>query len=295
MRNSLPILAAAAVLAVISGCSESSDPISVQPIGSALNHAQAGGDFTTTWGEPLVVDLLSGRQHVVGSVSVINDETLLYVTLTLTEPWVLGQSKLAVSSSLENFPRPNRPRHNDLVFRTWHQGEREFTYEIPLDQAWYLGNEDLFIAVGLVIHRLGFGGRPVTARFAWADGERFPRMGWRTYFVYTVQSFGSGSDCSLEVTFPTPGTMLCLNQYAEITWIAEGEECGANVAIELLHEGTACLTIESEAPNMGAYAWYEVVGCGPDLDGYAIRITDVETGAVAVSAGTFTIAECPEE
>lgn len=295
MRNSLPILAAVAVLGWVAGCSESNDPISANPTGSAMTHANMGGDIMPTLGEPMVVDLLTGPHRTVGTVTVTNDESLLYVTLSLNHPWILGQSKLAVASSLENFPRPHRPRRTDLFFRTWHQGEREFVYEIPLEQAWYLGNEDLFISVGLVIHRLTLGGRPISARFAWADGERFPRFGWRTYFVYTVQSFAGGGDCNLEVTYPTDGAVLCLNQYAALTWITEGEECGASVEIEMLHDGEPCMMITPEAPNMGFYSWYEVLRCGDFVDGYSIRITDIETGAVAVSPGTFSISECPEE
>jgi hypothetical protein len=60
------------------------------------------------------------------------------------------------------------------------------------------------------------------------------------------------------------------------------------VRIELTR-GTACETINSEAPNTGSFTWDSVSRCGDSVDGYRIRVADDRTGSADESDAFFSI------
>jgi hypothetical protein len=227
-------------------------------------------------------------------VSVSNDETNLYLTLTASTGWALGHSRVGVATSLESFPRPWRHPFGNMVFQRFHNKVPEYTYSIPLREGWYAGQQQLVVAGNVTLYK--FSGRrwmPVLVRFAWADGEPFPQPGWHATFRYDVQSVGSG-ECTLVVEFPSTGVMFCDGQYAEILWRSEGEACGDEVRIELLRAGEVCQVLAENAPNNGFFVWEEVEACDEVAEGYTIRVTDLSSGAADESDEPFMIADCPE-
>jgi hypothetical protein len=245
-------------------------------------------------GEPLVVPLVCGQGLQLGTVSVTNDEKRLYVTFTPSDGWLLGHSRLAMATSLEAFPRPLRLRAGDMVYQRFHDRLREYTYSIPLRDGWLAGQQELFLAGTAMLLKPGPRWRPVAVRFVWADGQPFPRSGWQAYFTYTIQATGPGS-CELTVGFPNLGVMFCMGQYAEILWTSDGNACGSDVRVELLHEGEVCQVLAESAPNTGVFVWEEVLQCGGAIDGYTVRVTDLGSGASDDSDEAFMIAECPED
>ncbi len=158
----LPATAAALCLGlcgVLAGCSESLNPwedtvqSDAEPAVLAGNGPQVvlpdPGDEPC--GEPVVVPLLVGRGRPMGSIRVCNDETTLYVTIEPSDGWVLMQTRLAVATSLDKFPRPIRPRVSDLMFRTRHDRLSSYTYEIPLEGSWYESGQELYMALSAVL------------------------------------------------------------------------------------------------------------------------------------------------
>lgn len=93
--------------------------------------------------------------------------------------------------------------------------------------------------------------------------------------------------CTLEVTAPNGGEYWVPGAAVTLTWSAT-EVCGATVTLELLLDGTACRTIATAAPNTSSYDW-TVAACGDSTDGYALRVTDDESGAFDESDDTFAI------
>jgi hypothetical protein len=308
MKHSWHLLAAVVVLSlglggVLSGCTENLDPLdedstfdpeTQEPFdlaGQAMTLVVEPPD--TPGGEPHVVSLVTARGLRLGNVTVNNDETYLYVTVESDRPWFLRYSKMAVATSPEAFPRPWRDRSGDLLFHSLHKLVDSFTYTIEMPQGWVESGQEVYLALTAVLYKLNNRGRPIAGRMAWADGIRFPRSGWYTYFTYTVQG-GGGATCELAVSYPNGGDMLCAWQGTELLWDVVGEACGSEVRIELLQGGEVCRVIAESAPNTGSYFWPMAMQCGGAISGYSLRVTDLTSGAVDTSDATFLITDCPE-
>ncbi len=97
-----------------------------------------------------------------------------------------------------------------------------------------------------------------------------------------------GPACTLDVTYPDGGELLCAGESAALTWNA-GNLCGATVRLELLQHGAACLTIAAAAPNSGSYPW-TVAPCTAGADGYRLRVSDEQSGVADTSSAEFSIA-----
>jgi hypothetical protein len=91
----------------------------------------------------------------------------------------------------------------------------------------------------------------------------------------------------LTVTAPNAGEVWNEGDDYTITWSQAGP-AGATVRIELLLDGIACATIADGAVNEGHHLW-TATPCGADTAGFAIRVTDLETGATDTSDDTFHI------
>ncbi len=93
--------------------------------------------------------------------------------------------------------------------------------------------------------------------------------------------------CELTVASPSGGERLCEGDDVQITWTGSGG-CGSHVRIELLHDGSACLVLADSVVADGTFDWV-AQPCGQTTSGYRVRITDLASGAEAISDETFTI------
>ncbi|MFX1562173.1 MAG: hypothetical protein ACFFDP_02570 [Promethearchaeota archaeon] len=102
--------------------------------------------------ESTVTDLIAGQHIDVGSVTVWNDGTFLYVKYSTADCWVLTETHLAVATSLEGIPQTSNdnPILGKFSYRTMHDPlVTEYTYVIDLD-GWDAGTE-LYIAAHAVV------------------------------------------------------------------------------------------------------------------------------------------------
>lgn len=287
------ILGFAAVLIVIGwGCSEVLPPSEESaPDGGT----SVGLDLDDPCGEPLVVPLLAGQHIDVGTVTVVNDEDSLRVTIdTRGTGWVLTESHFGVALSLEDLPQTGSG--NPQVGKFEYSDEYDppvmlATYEISLTEYGYVEGSELFIAVHAVVELLDEEGNPIQEETAWADGLDFPGNSWATYFMYTVQ-----------ICEETPSTITLLSHNGEhlctlwetrIAWASESG--GPFVRIELFADGELCSTIASSTENDGEYWWQPMQCCSEETGcatlGYTIVVTDLETGASDESDFTFGIGD----
>ncbi len=93
--------------------------------------------------------------------------------------------------------------------------------------------------------------------------------------------------CAIAVTSPNGGETWTEGTVHDITWTPTGD-CGSNVSIELLRNGTLCATIAASEANDGSYSW-TVAQCDDETAGYRIRVTDPTSGANDQSDADFTI------
>lgn len=179
-----PVLMVAAAAMLVVGCdrfltpSETSiDPASLPYCGIAQE-----------------VKLIAGQHIEVGSVTVGNDATNLYVTFTTTGNWKLSETHVHVATSLADIPQRNGNPvpgrfdygmdHNPMV--------TTYTYTIPLG-AWSPGTE-LYIAAHAVVNRVDEHGNVLQRETGWGQGPGFPGRNWAMYFKYTVQPCGPNND-----------------------------------------------------------------------------------------------------
>jgi len=99
-----------------------------------------------------VKTLCAGQNMDVGTVSVWNDGTDLYVKYETTGDWVMTETHLAVVTDPEDFPvtKTGNPKVGNFPFSDPHGPVTDYTYIIKLDEEW----EDLYIAAHAVVYKL---------------------------------------------------------------------------------------------------------------------------------------------
>jgi hypothetical protein len=93
--------------------------------------------------------------------------------------------------------------------------------------------------------------------------------------------------CAVSLTSPSAGEAWRDDTESLITWTSSA--CGAAVRIELLRDGSPCLTIANSTPNDGSFAWLPA-RCEDASTGYRIRVTDTASDQHGVSE-EFSILE----
>jgi hypothetical protein len=137
---------------------------------------------STVCGTPVMVTLYAGQYIDVGTATVWNDQTHLYIEFNTTGGWQLSQTHLAVATNLDNIPqtRLGNPIPGKFPFKMEYDPTvTEFTCLIDLSE-WGEGTE-ICIASHAVVALEGY------EETAWAEGSEFNGRNWATYFTYTVQ------------------------------------------------------------------------------------------------------------
>ena len=96
--------------------------------------------------------------------------------------------------------------------------------------------------------------------------------------------------CRIAVASPNGGESWTVGVSHEIEWNPTGE-CGANVALDLMREGSVCLPITASTPNDGSFVWV-AARCGAEEAGYSIRVTEPVSGATDTSDLAFSLPVC---
>ncbi|MHA2504712.1 MAG: hypothetical protein ACXAE3_17825 [Candidatus Kariarchaeaceae archaeon] len=146
---------------------------------------------------PMTVDLVAGKNTVVGSVTVTNDDTNVYVTYTTFDDWFILETHLHLAADFDGFPTAgnNNPKVGRFDYGDSFSVESEtqsvtYTFDISemRDSIGLPGDEDCFlIAAHAVVARV-VDGEIEDEETAWGDGDRFTQRGsWAMYFEYCLQ------------------------------------------------------------------------------------------------------------
>ncbi len=106
--------------------------------------------------------------------------------------------------------------------------------------------------------------------------------------TFSIPSLG----CQIAVASPNGGEHLSTGSPLEISW--GSTSCGSTVKIELVKNGSVCLTISDATANTGSFSW-TVEPCGVEECGYKIRVTDAVSSHADESDGVFCIRPCTVE
>ena len=143
--------------------------------------------LTTVLGIATAVDLVAGQNIDVGTVTVRDDGTNLFVTYeTTTGGWVLSETHLAVETSVEAIPQKNgNPIPGKFEYKTDHSSSTtSYTYEIPLGD-WKVG--DTLVVAAHAVVQLKESGEVVQEETGWGEGDDFHGKNCAMYFEYTVK------------------------------------------------------------------------------------------------------------
>lgn len=112
-------------------------PILALVLALGLTLPMAAPAAAHTEDDPQTQDLLAGQDINVGTVSVWNDETTLYVQYMTDADWVIGETHLAVATSLEGIPQTKKgnPKVGKFAYHAQHDPwVTEYTYAMPVPQ-----------------------------------------------------------------------------------------------------------------------------------------------------------------
>lgn len=154
-------------------------------MGQPQQPAMAG--ISDVCGVPQQVILYAGQTINAGNVTVWNDQTDLYVQFSTSNGWLLGETHVAVATSLAGIPQKNgNPIPGQFPYKMNHNPPvGTYTYIIPLDN-WQPGQQ-LYIAAHAVVVQLDQNGNVIRRETGWGNGPGFPGKNWATYIMYTVQ------------------------------------------------------------------------------------------------------------
>ncbi|MBU1023615.1 hypothetical protein KKB99_04915 [bacterium] len=169
---------------VNSGCSGSG--ISMDPV-NPDNSVQENGTrdieyLPDEWcGDETITELIAGQFTDVGEVIVTNDGQYLYIEFVVEAPWVLLETHVAVSETLDGIPQTKKG--NPKV------GNFDYSIDSFIDLSLFgeCGIK-LFIAAHAVVQKLGKDGEIIQEETAWGQGYQFnDGRSWAMYFRHTIQ------------------------------------------------------------------------------------------------------------
>ena len=156
--------------------------------GDLLNNLDNQKSITqeTICGESTVVSLIAGQHIDVGTVTVSNDETYLYVTYETSGDWYLTETHLYVGSE-DGIPLngAGNPKIGHFPYHGDHETVKSYTFDpIPLAD---LG--DPFVVVAhAVVDKIINGDTMISEETAFGCGDKeFPGNRWGCYFEYEKQ------------------------------------------------------------------------------------------------------------
>ncbi|MCW4012493.1 MAG: hypothetical protein NWF07_05810 [Candidatus Bathyarchaeota archaeon] len=135
------------------------------------------GDSVTLW---------AGQHIDAGSVTVSNDEDYIYVTYSTNDPWVLTETHLDIELQYLDFPMTKKgsPKVGNFAYQMTHDpAVTEYTYEIPMDQAWW--DQGTVVIAAHAVVMVFENGEMIEEETGWAEGGPFGKS-WATYFEYTI-------------------------------------------------------------------------------------------------------------
>ncbi|MCD6218442.1 hypothetical protein J7L05_11390 [bacterium] len=169
----LPLMAV--MVLMFAGCSSSTNSVIIPNPDEARDTSYLPDEYC---GEATIVPLIAGQNITVGEVIVTNDEEFIYVEFVTWDPWVLIETHVAVSDTLDGIPQTKKGSPKI--------GHFDYTIDSFIELSQWPDATELYIAAHAVVHMLGENGEVLQEETAWAKGEGFDKS-WAMYFLYTIQ------------------------------------------------------------------------------------------------------------
>ena len=198
-KTFLILFLVATVILAAAGCSTSSvvrDPGENADFGELAglnpdgNNREAQIDFPDHCGDYVIKPLIGGQNILVGYVATWNDDENLYVHYRTVQGWELGETHLAVATSLIEIPhgRKGNPKIGHFPYKGEHDPSlTDVRYTIPLEWAVDI---QLYLAAHAVVYLYNDDRKIVQEETAWGDGcfPCFDSPSWAMFFTFSIQA-----------------------------------------------------------------------------------------------------------
>lgn len=137
------------------------------------------------------MDLIAGQHIDSGDVTVVNDGTILLITIHTQDDWQLSESHIQIGETLDDFPltKKGNPKVGNFDYqREYDPLVTEDTYEFLLADLGLESGDTITFAVHTVVVQTDLDGEIIAEETAWKQGERFVQKGnWAMYNTYDIQ------------------------------------------------------------------------------------------------------------
>lgn len=177
LQNSLTLCVLS--LALLAGsCGRTNRIVEADARGTAIGATTLADQVTTPpAGVPVEsVALIAGQSTVVGSVVLWIEDGQLAVRYSVSAPWTISVTHVAVAASMDGIPL--NPAGNPLVghfpyAQSHPPGVTAYTYAINLEEAGLESESVLELAAHAEVVQVAAGGEVVRREGAWGEGESF--------------------------------------------------------------------------------------------------------------------------
>src|SRR5207253_2845460 len=174
-----PVLLA---LAFVAACSEDPSGPQLSPISQPSFSISAPALCGAT-----TAAFMAGQTTNAGTVSVGNDDTNLYVTITTTGGWTLRETHIAAAKTVAGIPhnKPGNPVPGQFpVKATNAAGTTTYTATFSLASLGVTTGQNVVVAAHADV------ANGSSSEGAWSAGTRFVQSTWATYSAHTIASCG---------------------------------------------------------------------------------------------------------
>jgi hypothetical protein len=130
------------------------------------------------------VNLIAGQHINVGSITVSNDLSNIYIKFSTTGEWYLQKTHLFVGNQSQlPINRGGNPQIGQYPYQTQHSPiVQEYIYTLPLE----LFESTVTISAHAEVVKLNSSNSIVQSETAWGQGTRISNKSWAMYFTYTI-------------------------------------------------------------------------------------------------------------
>lgn len=181
----------------------------ISPTNNTYQSTAHRDDNITFCGHGKVTELIAGQNINVGSVSVNNDMTNLYITYSTTGNWFINELHLYVGT-ISGLPKTKtgNPIPGQFPYsQSFSSNTQSYTFVIPLSN---ITNDCFIVAAHSSVSLHDVNGGIIKTETAWGNGTRITLTGnWGMYFdackqVCTPPSEGEGCSMSQGYWFASP-------------------------------------------------------------------------------------------
>ncbi len=146
-------------------------------------------------GEMKTVLLKAGKHFNAGEITVRNSDEQLYITVTSTDLWQIGETHLHIGKTLDDFPlnKPGNPKVGKFDYKSEGEYSTVVTFTFDLEEFNFESDETILISFhAKVMESIVFDDEEeelvevAHTESAWSEGTSFPGRSWAMYFEYQV-------------------------------------------------------------------------------------------------------------